>query len=653
MSLGQSSGVLRVVVKGLNMGGLIANRPKNGLQNRPNNDPKNASKNSRLNFSLRAVFFGLGLTALAATPGLAAERLLLKIGPLSQAIELSDLESFAQTGTVPPSLRLYERFLSPQVQTSLQQTLALDPRMGDRLIEDVLASPNGEMLLATLSRIAPNLEINQLQAAIRLAATQANGLSILGILRAIPQDTLEVDLSAAIALASQLNLSALESRSLSGVLEQELAVVPGDLTASVPLPKDINPAAVGPFTVSQRTLSLRDPARQRVIPVEMYWHRSLIGASAGGAQRRPLVVLSHGFGADRYFLDYIAQHLASHGFTVVSVEHPGSNVQALIDLPIDPAIAESPSSLLPATEFLDRPRDVSFVLDQLARLDASDSFYSGLFNTEDVTIIGHSLGGYTGLALAGATLDVRSLQDFCQNIQPLVVSPADWLQCAAVDLPEQVADLKDGRINQVIAMNPLIGRLFGEAGLSKVTVPTLLLTGTQDSVTPTLEQQLKPFTQLAGPKYLLAVIGGTHLSVGDPANVNQSLSELPFMSERPVAETENLRQLLRGVTLSFVEQRSPAAAQYRPFLSAAYAQSFSTPTLPLRLTEQLPSSLSRWLNSTAQLSSNMEINQRMMTLGYLYALENRRQWQKTIAIHLQAAQVATVLRSPLPFILGR
>ncbi len=634
MSLSQSFGVLYVLVKGLKTSVFTAEGLNNGFKT-----------------SLRASFLGLGLAALAASPGLAAERLLLKIGPLSQSIELSDLETFARTGAVPPSLRLYERFLSPQVQTSLQQTLALDPRMGDRLIEDVLASPNGELLLATLSRIAPNLGINQLQAAIRLAANQADGLSVLGILRAIPQNTLEVDLSAAIALASQFNLSALESRSLSSVLEQELAVAPGDLTASIPLPKDINPAAPGPFIVSQRTLSLRDTARQRVIPVELYWHRD--ASPNEETNRKPLVVLSHGFGADRYFLDYIAKHLASYGFTVASVEHPGSNVQALTNLPIDPELAESPSRLLPATEFLDRPRDVSFVLDQLAQIGAGNSFYSGLFNTEDVTIIGHSLGGYTGLALAGATLDLRSLQDFCQNIQPLVVSPADWLQCAAVDLPEQVADLKDGRINQVIAMNPLVGRLFGEAGLSKVTVPTLLLTGTQDSVTPTLEQQLKPFTQLAGPKYLLAVIGGTHLSVGDPANVNQSLSELPFMSERPVEETENLRQLLRGVTLSFVEQRSPKADQYRPFLSAAYAQSLSTPTLPLRLTTDLPSSLSRWLNTTAQLSSNMEINQRMVALGYLYTLENRRQWQKTIAVHLQAAQVVTVLRSPLPFILGR
>ncbi len=603
------------------------------------------SKNS-LWSGLKGGCLSVGLVVLAASPGWSAEQVVIRVGPLRQAIALRDLETFAQTGEVTPSLRLYQRFLSPQVQLALQQRLDLDPQMSDRFIEDVLASASGERLTESLAQIAPNLTIPQLQAAIRLAATQADGLSILGILRAVPQETLEVDLSAAIGVISQLNLSNLESRSLSGVLDQELKVEPASLSAE--LPTDVDPAIAGPMAnrVIQRTLTFRDVDRQRVIPVEVHWSRNPEG---------PLVVLSHGFGADRYFLDYIAQHLASHGLTVVSIEHPGSNVQALIDLPVDPAVAESPSRLLPATEFLDRPRDVSFVLDRLEQLNERSFFYGGVFNTEEVTLIGHSLGGYTGLALAGATLDLRSLQDFCQNIQPLGVSPADWLQCAAVDLPEQVADLSDDRIKQVMAMNPLVGKLFGEAGLSAVSVPTLILTGTQDSVTPTLDQQLIPFEQLAGPKYLLAVIGGTHLSVGDPSNINQALTELPFMSELRGEETSELRRMLRGVALSFVEQRSPQAEKYRPFLSAAYVQSFSTPTLPLRLSETLPASVQTWLRLTDRLSANTlspSLTSRLTALGYLNALESRQHWQKAIAVHLQVSQVVTVLRLPLPMTAG-
>ena len=579
----------------------------------------------------------LGLTAIATTPSVAAESLVIKVGPLRQAIALADLETFAQTGTVPDSLKLYERFLSPSVQQALLQQLALDPRMSDRIIEDVIGSANGELLLDTLSRVAPDLTITQLQGAIRLAASQADGLSVLGILRAIPQDTLEVDLSAAISLVSQLNLSNLESRTLSGVLEQELLI-----ESAVALPTDLDPAALGPSNVSRRSVAFEDESRDRIIPVALYWSQDTRG---------PLIVLSHGFGADRFFLNYLGEHLASHGYTVASVEHPGSNVEALLSLPADPNIASEPSRLLPATEFLDRPRDVSFVLDRLAEIsDRPDSRYSNLFNTEDVTIIGHSLGGYTGLALAGAKLDLRSLQSFCQNIQPLGVSPADWLQCAAVDLEEQTADLSDNRITRVMAMNPLTGQLFGEAGLSAVSVPTLLLTGTADSVTPTLDQQLSPFTQLTGEKYLLAVIGGTHLSVGDPTNVNPALTELPFMSELRGDETANLRELLKGVSLSFVEQTGDRAETYAPFLSAAYAQSWSTGSLPLRLTQSLPSSVESWLTFTNRIlvdENAHKLSHRLTVLGYLNALDNRQQLQKTAAVHLQASHVVTMLRSPL------
>lgn len=161
---------------------------------------------------MKASCLGIGLAAIAAAPSMAAERVVVKVGPLSQAIELRDLETFAETGEVPEGLQLYERFLSPSLQQTLSQELALDPGMSDRIIEDVLRSANGELLLDTLSRVAPNMTLPQLQAAIRLAASQSDGLSVLGILRAVPQETLEVDITAAIALVTQLNFSNLESR---------------------------------------------------------------------------------------------------------------------------------------------------------------------------------------------------------------------------------------------------------------------------------------------------------------------------------------------------------------------------------------------------------------------------------------------------------
>lgn len=571
----------------------------------------------------------------------AAEQVNLRVGPLSQTIYVSDLETFAATGIVPQRLRLYESVLTPEVRAVLQNRLALDPAIGERMIEDVLGSPNGEIFLDALATVIPGLTIDQIQTAVHEAAAETSGLSVLGVLQAIPQDQLDIDLTAAVGLISQLNLSRLEGQALSSVLAHGLLVAdPPPVTAA------FDPALSGAQPVGQRSFSFHDEDRQRTIKLDVY--RGVYPKDA------PLVVMSHGFGADRQFLTYMAKHLASHGLTVVSIEHPGSNVEALTQIPLDPNVLQRPGRLLPASEFLDRPQDVSFVLDRLEWMNRSSSVMNRQIHTAEVVIIGHSLGGYTGLALAGAKLDLRSLRTFCDGLQPVGLSPADWLQCAAVELLENEADFTDSRIVGVMAMNPLIGELFGPIGLSEVEVPTLLLTGTQDAVTPTLRQQLTPFTQLAGPKYLIAVIGGTHLSVGDPDNVNQSLTQVPFMPELQGEQTLSLRQFLQGASLSFVMQHADEAELYQPFLSAAYAQQFSTEALPLRFTQTLPDSVLSWMRLTHRSPARSGWSRAFSWL-HLETLESQDRLyhlQQEMTAYMTLEQISmTVLRWPFPSLL--
>lgn len=218
----------------------------------------------------------------------------------------------------------------------------------------------------------------------------------------------------------------------------------------------------------------------------------------------------------------------------------------------------------------------------------------GKFNTQQVSVIGHSLGGYTALALAGGELKLKELRQFCKNRNPLGRAPADWFQCAAADLPEDREQLRDSRVVQVIALNPMTGRLFGNNGLAQVSIPTLILTGTEDAIAPSLDHQLRPFAQLHGPKYLISAIGGTHLSVTDRANLNDALARSTLVKERIGKEVDPLRQLVRGVSLAFIKQLTPEAKIYQPFLTPAYAQSLSTPTIALRMSTQLPTSIGTW-----------------------------------------------------------
>ena len=518
---------------------------------------------------------------------IAAEQVAVRLGPLRQSVAIADLETFAQTGTVPPSLHLYSAFMGDDVRHTLNGYLQVDPAVGEVLVQDLLNSSAGDRLLSMLEVIVVDSTPEQLQQTLTTAAQTSKGLSLLGILKSFPEETVTLDLQAAIAMASQMSLPYWQSQSLRSTLERELTA------ETVPFHGAFDPTESGYRPVRRQTLNLRDRERNRTIPVDLYWSDRSSG---------PLVVLSHGFGADRRFFNYLANHLASHGLTVASVEHPGSSVNWLNDLALGQFERDNkPGDLLPATEFVDRPKDVTFVLDELTRLNRYSSILRDRVNTSQVVVIGHSLGGYTALTLAGAPLNLEHLRQFCNDPTILGFAPSDWLQCSAADLPDQQLNFRDGRVAAVMAMNPVMGRMFDEASLAQITVPTMILVGTDDPITPAISQQLLPFTYLQSEKYLLSVIGGTHLSVGDPSNLNYALTQNIFVRERAQQDTEPLRHLLRGFSLAFIKQLTPEADLYAPFLDAAYVQSFSSDTLKLRLNQELPEDLPTWMQKAAPL----------------------------------------------------
>lgn len=535
------------------------------------------------------LFVALGWQVVVATPAtIAAEKVTLRLGPFEQAIAVSELETFAKTGDLPNSLQVYSSVLTPQVREVLNRRLQLDPKVADKFIADVSSSPLGRQFLKNLGVAVPDLTLPQLQAAVTLAARQANGINLVGVLKAYPEENITIDASSAIALALEFNPSALQSRAISPSLAEELLV-----TSNTPFQATFDPAAPGKATVKQETLFLQDKQRYRSIPVDIYYPQPVPALfSSAVSTPSPLVVISPGFGADRKFFTYLARHLASYGLTVVALEHPDSRTRRL-----NVSDASDPSKLLSATEFINRPKDISFVLDELAKIDRKPGVLQGKLNTEQASVIGHSLGGYTALAVAGGQLNLEQLRQSCKNSSVIAQAPADWLQCAAASLPDKSIQLRDRRVKSAIALNPLIGNLFGNNGLAQVSTPTLILASTDDAVTPIVNHQLRPFEQLRNPKYLLTAVGGTHLSAGNPSI---SASELNASTrERRGAEVQPLRQLLSGVSLAFIKQLTPEAKTYAPFLTSAYAQSLSTANLGLRLNTQLPANITSLVEEPA------------------------------------------------------
>jgi predicted dienelactone hydrolase len=514
--------------------------------------------------------------ALLVAPSVAAERVNLKLGLFEQTVNLEDLKQFAETGQLASDLKPYRLLLNAEVQKALQKKLHVDSFLAQQFLEDLFNLPDGEKLLNELHAVLIESPPEQIKKSLILTIHRSERISLLSFLEAYPAETLTIDVSAIAKIALQINLSYLQNQLLSPRLTQDLQMAPSRILSA-----HFDPAKLGTEDVHQDSRMFFDRARNRTIVADIYYTFK---------PRGPLVVMSHGFAADRRFLGYLAYHLASHGLTVVSIEHPGSNINALVQITTQGKI----SQILPASEFIERPKDISFILNELEKINRKTGYLKGKFNTQQVSIIGHSFGGYTALALAGGILNPKELRQFCQNSNPLERSPADWLQCAAAELPYGNIYLKDRRIVQAIALNPIIGHLFAQ-DLSSVNIPTLILSSTEDGITPIVPHQLQPFQQMKGEKYLIVAAGATHMSVTDISYLNSAMGQSTLVREIMDEKAEPVREMARGLSLAFIQQMTAQADVYQPYLTATYVQSLSNHQINLRLTHQLPNSIVTWL----------------------------------------------------------
>ena len=193
----------------------------------------------------------------------------------------------------------------------------------------------------------------------------------------------------------------------------------------------------------------------------------------------PLVVLSPGFAIASSSYAWLAEHLASHGFVVVSPQHHES---------LDPGM------LWQST--IERPQDILMVFAYIDEWVKAGGEFEGLIDNETVAVVGHSYGGYTALAAAGAQLDTRAFEIICEMAYE-TDDPLGFLCDALLPRLDEMADLAglssippslwparaDPRVDAVISMAG-DAAMFAQAGLAEVTVPVMAMGGTADRDSP-------------------------------------------------------------------------------------------------------------------------------------------------------------------------
>ncbi len=179
---------------------------------------------------------------------------------------------------------------------------------------------------------------------------------------------------------------------------------------------------------------------------------------------KALILLSHGIGGSELGHSVLAQALARNGYLVAALRHPGDNWQ-------DRSLVEK----TPERYFDERPRQASRVIDAIL----ADPAWKDRIATDSkgprVGALGHSAGGYTVLALAGARPDLSRLRKHC-----LAEAADDPIFCGAgrsvAAMPPQPAatpSLRDERVRAIVALAPAGAMLTAES-LATVQPATMI-----------------------------------------------------------------------------------------------------------------------------------------------------------------------------------
>ena len=483
-------------------------------------------------------------------------------------IYVSDLEKFAKEGKLSRRLELYLGQLSPQQQAQFREALSTRYNISHVAMSQFTYSPIGEILVRRLGRvllITPELNgFSALRSAFILSAQSDEGLTVLNILRRYPVPIVYLDLSRGVQAYAEVSQLIYKRDQVIAAIEKQ-AIAENKISDFAQ--NDLRVAGKVKWTKEQFIYLQGD--RNLNILTDLYIPQGLTTPA-------PLIVISHGLGSNPDTLLYLSQHLASHGFAVAALEHPKTDSRDFA------AFLSRVSKAPQSDEAIQRPNDVKYLLDALEQKGKTESLWRDRINTQQVGLIGHSLGGYTVLTLGGAQLNFNQINKECNIPEPDVPSfnVSKVLQCRFSTLTSNV-NLGDRRIKAVLALNPLGNALLGKEGMQNIKIPIAIFAGGEDLFTPAVPEQFFPFVWLASSnKYLVVFSKGTHFSFLERSEKGTVVIPENVFGVKP----EFTHPYARALSLAFFQTHLNNRSEFAAYLNNAYVQAIASPQFPASLT---------------------------------------------------------------------
>jgi len=284
----------------------------------------------------------------------------------------------------------------------------------------------------------------------------------------------------------------------------------------------VAPDTTGPHAIGVTTLEFTD-VRGKALTVEV-WYPAIQPASgepdlyelpiARQAYREaepavggpfPLLAFSHGFGGIRYQSVFLTEHLASHGFVVVSPDHTHNT---FLDLDED---------LTPQVLY-ERPDDIRHSVDEVyRRSESGDALLGGMLDPEaGYGMMGHSFGGFTALIVAGGALDYEGVLTYCETN-----SATACRYINDVD-PDMAAahGMGDDRVVASVPMSPGLWYAFGADGSGLGGLAEVMVLGGDRDQVLSYEHEIVPvYESLGRPRTLATFLDAGHYAFSDICSI--------------------------------------------------------------------------------------------------------------------------------------
>ena len=176
--------------------------------------------------------------------------------------------------------------------------------------------------------------------------------------------------------------------------------------------------------------------------------------------QKPLLLLSHGMFGNARNQAWLAEAMVEEGYLVAAIDHPGTST-----------FQRNPDH---RRELWERPLDISRTIDYLLESDQ----FAQMVDPDRIFMGGHSLGGFTAVALAGGVFDpARVDADCAQNPDELVCGIFTSWEVAKTpqDRVAMAQDLSDPRISGFAVFDLGGTQTFAPESLSSIDVPMFVI----------------------------------------------------------------------------------------------------------------------------------------------------------------------------------